>query len=178
MTSKMYTCKGDIMDFDYLYMNDKPVFRKEFYVDSGCEREILGILRKKDFRNVVKIYKVQYLFFDMELLNTNLKINLDNATMLLNDMRLAKEELQKLGIIYIDWKLDNIGQNNSGQYKVFDFDTSGIISLETGNWISTPPKRWAYHYAINNNATTPKEIDDINFCRFEKEILQLASIQM
>lgn len=176
MTSKIYTTKGDIINFDHSFL-DKPVFRKEFYVDSGCEKEILGILKKQHFSHVVKVYKVQYLFFDMELLNTDIKINPENVNCFLNDMRLAKEELQSLGIMYIDWKLDNVGQNSFGTYKVFDFDTSGIIDVKTGNWINSPPKRWAYHYGINNNATTPKEIDDINFHRFEKEVLQLAYIE-
>jgi hypothetical protein len=35
-------------------------------------------------------------------------------------MKNVKDFLQSLGIMYIDWKIDNIGVSNVGAYKLFD----------------------------------------------------------
>jgi hypothetical protein len=40
----------------------------------------------------------------------------------------VKDFLQGLGIMYVDWKLDNIGKSLiDGKYKLFDFDASGLV---------------------------------------------------
>jgi hypothetical protein len=178
MQSKLYNTKGEVVLIDDTYMN-KNIFRKEFYeYPKNNEREITEILKKQKISNIVEIYKVRYLFFDMELLNTNFKINPENVDILLNNMRTAKKELQNRGIMYIDWKLDNIGLSDSGEYKLFDFDASGIINVSNGEWIHPAPKLWAYRNSINNGAVSPTEIDDMCFKHFEKEVLQLANVQL
>jgi len=49
----------------------------------------------------------------------------------INAMKKVKTFLQSLGIIYMDWKIDNVGRGKDGNYKLFDFDGSGIIDINT-----------------------------------------------
>jgi hypothetical protein len=75
-----------------------------------------------------------------------------------------KDFLQTLGIMYIDWKFDNMGQALDGSYKLFDFDASGLIDLQTQQWkLKANPIYWSYNEAIKNGCKTPKEIDDWSF---------------
>lgn len=97
----------------------------------------------------------------MELLNTDLfKVSMRK---LQNDMMEVKTFLQGLGIMYIDWKLDNIGISEDGELKLFDFDVSGLIDTKTEEWIIKPPEFWAYNNAVENGMVTPVEIDNYAF---------------
>ena len=78
-------------------------------------------------------------------------------------MKKTKDFLQNLGIMYVDWKMDNIGISNNGEYKLFDFDASGIVDLKTNNWILKPLDYWSYNEAIKKGCVTPKQIDDWSF---------------
>ena len=76
--------------------------------------------------------------------------------------------------MYIDWKFDNIGKGKDGNYKLFDFDASGIINLVNQNeWIVTPPNFWSFRNATKHNCETPKQKDDWSF---EYNILENPSI--
>ena len=104
---------------------------------------------------------------------TNNSIKLEQLDICLDNYRLAdikremvvvKDYLQSMGIMYIDWKRDNIGVSRiDGELKLFDFDVSGIIDLETNEWSYRPPNCWAYRNAIDEGMKTPKEIDDYAF---------------
>jgi serine/threonine protein kinase len=50
---------------------------------------------------------------------------------LISQALLAKNHLQTLGIMYIDWKPDNIGIDPDGKYKLFDFDLSGTAKYRS-----------------------------------------------
>ena len=76
-------------------------------------------------------------------------------------MRSVKKYLQQLGVMYIDWKLDNIGISER-RFKLFDFDVSGLIDVNN-KWIIEPPKYWSYNKAIQNGMKTPIEIDNYAF---------------
>ena len=78
-------------------------------------------------------------------------------------MKKVKDYLQSLGIMYIDWKIDQIGISKDGKYKLFDFDVSGLIDLKTNEWIVEPLHFWSYNKAIDNGCTTPQEIDNFSF---------------
>ena len=73
----------------------------------------------------------------------------------------VKDFLQQLGIMYIDWKYDNIAKGKDGNYKLFDFDSSGIVDKD--KWIVKPPNYWSFRNAKENHCKTPKEIDDWSF---------------
>jgi serine/threonine protein kinase len=95
----------------------------------------------------------------MELLNTNI----EDTDIIREPMIEVKTYLQQLGIIYIDWKFANIGISDDGQLKLFDFDLSGLINVETNEWIIEPQKCWSYREAIENYNETPIDIDNYAF---------------
>jgi hypothetical protein len=79
-------------------------------------------------------------------------------------MSKVKDFLQTLGIMYVDWKFDNMGKSVDGKYKLFDFDASGLSDLKTQEWkLKANHIYWSYKEAIKNGAQTPKEIDDWSF---------------
>jgi serine/threonine protein kinase len=75
----------------------------------------------------------------------------------------VKTFLQGLGIMYIDWKPDNIGISANGELKLFDFDVSGLIDTVTGAWVLKPPKFWSYNKAVCNGCVAPVDIDNYAF---------------
>ncbi len=138
---------------------DKDIFRK--MSKNGKEKKICEIIMKNPHNNIVKIHDVTNNYIEMELLNTS--INQEDIVNIENVMTEVKTYLHSLGIMYIDWKLDNIGIGDDGQYKLFDFDTSGIIDIETNEWIINPPKYWSYNEAIKNGMESPVDIDNYAF---------------
>ena len=81
-----------------------------------------------------------------------------------HQMRFVKDYLQSIGIMYIDWKPDNIGiSRKDGMLKLFDFDASGVIDLQSNTWIIRPIDWYSYKNAIDAGMRTPKEIDDYVF---------------
>ena len=153
-----------------------PFFRKIFYYSDPpteqqkhvvlAENKIVKILMKNPYPNIVKYFTVNKKFVDMEELDTCC-INIKKVKEI---MRNVKDFLQSLGILYIDWKFDNIGRGVDGEYKLFDFDSSGIINLNNNEWIVKPVPFWSYRHAIENGFTEPKQIDDWSF---EHNILNL-----
>ena len=137
------------------------------------EKSIVKILMKHPNPNIVKYYKINYKYVNMEEVNTlNLYHFFNEVSMTSKEiielqevMRSVKDFLQGLGIMYVDWKFDNIGKSSiDNKYKLFDFDASGIIDLVTKKWKLKPIERyWSYKTAIQNGAKTPKEIDDWSF---------------
>ena len=86
----------------------------------------------------------------------------------------VKTYLQNLGIMYIDWKLDNMGISDDGQFKLYDFDASGLIDIKKPTeWIIEPFKGWSYNKAIESGMILPIDIDnyafEIGFARYETE---------
>jgi serine/threonine protein kinase len=155
--------------------NGKPFFRKVFYLDetnSNLEKKIrlaqaaqaeitiVNILMKNPYPNIATYYQVNKFYVEMEELNTSTKKNQGEV---IEIMKKTKDFLQSLGIMYIDWKYDNIGIANDGIYKLFDFDVSGLVDLNTNKWILEPLHYWSYNKAIENGCKTPKEIDDFAF---------------
>jgi len=153
----------------------KPFFRKVFYYDetstdmeqkirlaqaAKAEIAIVNILIQNPFPNIATYYKVNNKYVEMEELDTRTKLNPEK---LIETMKKVKDFLQSLGIMYIDWKSDNIGLGKDGEYKLFDFDASGIIDLKTNDWIVKPVEYWNYRKAIENGCKTPQQIDDYSF---------------
>lgn len=163
-----YTLDGDITEDPRILLDGKDFFRK--MTDSKEEKEICELLMKNPHKNIIKIYNVTNNYIDMELLNTN--INREDISKLKNIMEEVKTYLQGIGIIYIDWKLDNTGISNDGEFKLFDFNGSGIIDIETKEWKIKPPEWWSYNNAIENGIETPVAIDNYSFKSF-KNVLEL-----
>ena len=163
--SKQYNLDGTFSYIEDKYQ-DKSIFRK--ISKSKAELEIIKILiNKSNNKNIATYYRIiihnsPIAYIDAELL---LDINLTKLTNqeIKQIMSNVKTYLQSLGIIYIDWKPDNIGIGMNGELKLFDFDCSGLIDINTGKWIIKPVKFHSYRKAISLGAKTPIEIDNCAF---------------
>ena len=137
-------------------------FRK--YGASISELAICKILKNNPHPNIVKIYRITDSYIDIELLTPIITEKDYDKNTLISEAVLAKNHLQSLGIMYIDWKPDNIGIDADGKYKLFDFDLSGITTYDGKKWKVNPaPYSWSYRQAISNGLKDPKEIDDFTF---------------
>jgi serine/threonine protein kinase len=154
----------------------KNFFRK--YGASTIEHAIYKILKKNPHPNIVKVYRITDKYVDIELLSPIISKKDYDKKALISEILLVKDYLQSLGIMYIDWKLDNIGIDANGKYKLYDFDLSGIIcsssaakNLGKHNSCKTDSKwqikpstlNWSYRQALANGLKDPKEIDDFAF---------------
>ena len=122
------------------------------------EYEIVSHLIKHPYqekcKNIVTILDLTPEAIVMEKLDTNKKPD-DRFQ---SDMDAAVEYLNSIGIVYIDWKHDNIGFSHIDNcWKLFDFNVSGLVDLAKPlQWIVEPdPMCWMYtqiekHIETNN----------------------------
>ena len=136
-------------------------FRK--YGASIVEHKIAKILQGNPHPNIVKVYRITDQYIDIEEVKPMIFIRNYDKKELVSAAASAKDYLQKLGIMYIDWKPDNIGADADGKYKLFDFDASGITTADGKNWLTKPSDYWSYRQALANGLKDPKEIDDFAF---------------
>ena len=164
-TGILYSDKGE-----FITLHDQPnIFRKIFRHD--IEKVIYKILLKKQDEiiarsiGIVNIIQITDEFVDLELLNTGIDIRhyiSDNEIQ--NEMMNVKSYLQSLGIMYIDWKYDNMGISKiDGKVKLFDFDVSGYASLDKSIWTIEPLHYYSYNKAIDAGITHPIDIDNFAF---------------
>jgi hypothetical protein len=137
------------------------------------EYKIVKIISQRPHTNIVNFFVINTISLDMEILDTEFNIsNEAQALKLITDMKNARNHLLSNGIVYIDWKLDNIGWSEEEQvFKLFDFDVSGIYDIKTSRWINEPNKYFAYNLAVKNNITDPVGIDSFNFNKMVDELL-------
>jgi len=172
--SKIFNNDGTITETDETY-NGNPFFKKMFYYSDPptekqiytvhVETEIVNILMKNPHPNVVTYFEINPEFVKMEILDTR---GIEFNDELIEIMRNVKDFLQGLGIMYIDWKKDNIGKDQNGNYKLFDFDGSGIVN-NNNTWLIEPLDFFTYRKAKENGITQPNKMDDFAFERFIKE---------
>jgi len=100
----------------------------------------------------------------MELLNTNLTIihNIEKQK-IISSLINAKKNLHNLGIAYIDWRLDNVGIDEYGNVKIYDFDCSGIFDVINNKWIIKPLLLNNFKKTLNKNLLYPIDIDNYLF---------------
>jgi serine/threonine protein kinase len=111
--------------------------------------------------NIVTYYDVNDKYVDMEELDITSKLDKNKV---IETMEKVKDFLHSIGIMYIDWKPDNIGIGKDGEYKLYDFDASGVVDLINPNvWNVEPLEYYSYRKAIENGITHPKEIDNYSF---------------
>lgn len=161
--SKMYTLEGDIVNIDDNYKGQN-IFRKQ------VRRNVELIISKKIMENpnpyIVTIYHVNTdnSTVDMELLNTEYEMNDENIAKIHKTIKEALQYLHSINIMYIDWKYDNIGQTSDGNFKLFDFDSSGIATDDNKEWLIrkpgsnqtwSPPGSHAWSIALINHITIP-----------------------
>jgi serine/threonine protein kinase len=164
-SSKIYKLDGSIMDFKDTYMNindiTNPIYFFRKMTTNRNELYIYKLLKQYPHPNIVKIYRVYDDYIDMELLpylNNNTKFNKD---IIIKSMNSVRKHLHNLGISYIDWKYDNIGLDDYGNYKLFDFNVSGVYNND--NWIMEPQHYYNYNNSIKYEYRRPVDIDNYSF---------------
>jgi serine/threonine protein kinase len=149
----------------------KLFFRKNYGIphplldySKQVELAIIKILMTHHHPNIVTYYNICANHVDMEQVDSETVITRTDLNEIIEVMTKVKDFLQALGIMYIDWKFDNMGKSLNGDYKLFDFDASGLIDLLSKEWKLKPNTiYWSYNEAIKNGCKTPKEIDDWSF---------------
>lgn len=157
---KTYELDGKLRTDSTKLYKGQDFFRK--MTKNKNEIKLCKLIQQNPHKNIVEIYNVGTNYIDMELLNTD--IHEKNMSDVKDAMNEVKSYLQNLGVMYIDWKLDNVGVSvKDGHYKLFDFDVSGLINIKTKKWKIKPPIYAAYRKANANGAKLPEEIDDSAF---------------
>jgi serine/threonine protein kinase len=155
----IYTREGEIKPVNSLHFG-KHFFRKE---TNSREIEIVKLLQTHPHPNIVTFYTIspkQY-YIDMEFLDTHVEIPKEK---LIETMKGVKDHLQSLGILYIDWKPDQMGISEDGTIKLYDFDMSALIDPNTKAWIIHPTDiAFAYRQAEEAGLKDPREIDNYTF---------------
>ena len=178
--STIYNMNNDTTENSEETYNNKPFFRKngapyrsisQAY-SKHVETTIVKILMDHPHINIVNYYEINDDYITMEQVSSAKSdpsffeegpLSYEEIIEIQQTMRKVKDYLQSLGIMYIDWKYDNLGKSLDGNYKLFDFDASGLIDLQSNEWILKPQHYWSYNEALKNGAKTPKEIDDWSF---------------
>ena len=158
-SSKVYTFTGQFEEIVIDGFDGQCLFKK--MTRSKVELEICRLLMKHPHKNLVTIYEVSDDYVIME--NLNVTCNLKNIS---STMESVKDYLQSIGVVYIDWKRDNMGISADGHLKLFDFDVSGTIDLKTQNWIIEALPYYAYTHSILDGFLTPLEIDNYAFKKY------------
>ena len=178
--STIYNMNTDTTENSDDTYNDKPFFRKysapynsrNHAYSKHVESTIVKILMDHPHVNIVNYYEINDDYITMEQVSSAKSdpsfceegpLSYEEIIEIQQIMRKVKDFLQSLGIMYIDWKYDNLGKSLDGNYKLFDFDASGLIDLNSQEWILKPQHYWSYNEAVKNGAKTPKEIDDWSF---------------
>lgn len=137
MSKKLNSTTGNIVNLNET-KNGKPFFRKP--TDDENELIIAKRIQKNPHPHIVKVYHVGDNYIDMELVNTN--VSKKNCQEQITGLRSAKKHMQKNGIVYIDWKVDNTGRGDDGKIKVYDFNMSGLLRRKlwyfNNNWNRRP----------------------------------------
>ena len=157
---------GTVTILEELY-GELPFFRK--WSTDRAELTIALMLQENPHPNVVNIYQVTDEFYDMELVDPDFELPINEWG---EQMQEAKNHLQQLGIIYIDWKQDNTGISLiDGNVKLFDFDSSGTTAAPMASylWFQEPFEGFRYRDAVAAGMETPFEIDDYAFLEALKE---------
>lgn len=158
MTSLMYSEDG-IQHLSETKEDGLPFFRK--YIFEGTigknELRLCRLLKLHPHPNIVAIYDIGPDYVDMELLAVN--ICLEQIKLFLTQLEDVKNLLHSLGIVYLDWKMDNIGMDNKGVVKIFDFDLSCTYIHQT--FMETPGiQGFLFKEAQKARMSTPTEIDN------------------
>ena len=113
--------------------------------------------------NLVKVYNITDTHVDIELLD--MPITYMQYPEAHKAATLGKDQLQSIGVMYIDWKMDNMGisKDKARTYKIFDFDVSGIVKKEDPDKWEMEPLHYYNYNKVFKVGLSPKEIDDATF---------------
>lgn len=135
------------------------------------EFEIAKRLFANPQKNVVKIYDVVekdgVCWIDMECLDDSYRPLFDYE----NDIKCALDQLHSIGVVYIDIKSDNIGYSTKdGVFKLFDFDCSGIVYLDSPSvWERQPLDIAAKYKRLKLEEENVSSLFELDALAFEME---------
>ena len=89
--------------------------------------------------------------------------NTQIQTVMTNNDVVYNEIYSSSGVTWDPLNPYQIKVSEDGVYKLFDFDASGLVDLNSQQWILEPQHYWSYNEALKNGCITPKEIDDWGF---------------
>ena len=164
-SSKLYQSDGTIINLNDAYLNINDIYSPIYFfrkmTNNHNELHISKILMNNPHPNIVRIYRVYDNCVDMELL-PYLKSNTDfDKNILVKHMNEVRKYLHSLNISYIDWALHNIGADYNGNYKLFDFNCSGIYN--NNEWVIEAPRYHNYIKSVKMGYNTPIDIDNYSF---------------
>lgn len=167
--SQIYTETGEVEPL--FGCEGRVIFRKMVDEEDGArEKRIVAIIKENQaaLPNIVNIYDIESKFIDMELLEIcDPDLDSESIGRFRRDVADAISQLHSVGIVYVDLKMDNIGySHDDGRWKLFDFDSSGILdSSDDTKWDLAPPRYHNYKkYSQKlckqkNDTTTLKDLD-------------------
>ena len=143
MTSLVYTLDGRLLPYKGRQKHSMPFVRKMTNLaNSGgvVELAIAKLLMRNPQKNVVKVLKIstktKIPYIDYQKLDTDYKYKKNMK----KDIKNGLINLHRLNIIYLDIKDDNFGYDPiSKEWRIFDFDASGICKKSKLKWIIEPP---------------------------------------
>lgn len=160
--SKIYRSSGRLENLNNTF-EGRNFFRKE--TSNPAELAVGRLIQKSPHPNIVKVYRVTNSYIDIEEVKpfgTEGGPDYDKKT-LIAAMEKAKDHLQSLGVMYIDWKPDNVGLAEDGTYRLFDFDVSGVTKPNKTDWNIRPSPYWSYRQATASGMKDPIDIDNFAF---------------
>jgi serine/threonine protein kinase len=163
--SLRYDFNGSTIEIDELTKEGLPFFRK---ITTSRQEQLCALkLIYKPHPNIVDIYNIGFNCIDMELVNCEYDLTPIVKENIRDIMKDVKKYLNSIGIVYLDWKYDNIGIGKDGKYKLFDFDCSGIINTSKPYiWKEEPEHLFVYNNCIKKNITQPLKMDEYAFSTF------------
>ena len=122
------------------------------------EQTIAQTIKNNPHPNIVQIYDITNNYIEMEKVDTKYLKPID-----IKVLHEAKNHLHNLGITYIDWKHDNIGVDEFGNFKLFDFDCGGTFDIkQPQKWLFEPLSNYNYQNSLKDGYIHPIDID--NYC--------------
>jgi len=162
--SLIYTTCGHLRTYTGRQKHRIPFVRKMLNLsDKGAKTEL--VIAKKLLlnpqNNVVNVLKVsehtKAPYIDYQRLDTVKNFN-TKFKYIQRDVRNGLKNLHKLNIIYIDLKDDNIAYDTKAkQWKIIDFDMSGICSASKLKWRRKPLMYWKYNSVEKFCKTNPRK---------------------
>jgi serine/threonine protein kinase len=121
--------------FQKMINSNDPTHRNELFIAQK--------LLQNPQPNVVRVLDISYkgkVHIKYELLDIEKEFNPSDKSFLFQ-IKNGLRNLNNLDIIYIDLKDDNIGfDSKTNQWKIFDFDCSGVCKSSKTGWFLYPPE--------------------------------------
>ena len=181
--SEIYSLEGKLDVFKGKNPYKVPFVRKMIdKKDPGGKIElfIAKQLQKKPQENIVDVLKVSdnstkpdEIYIDYQKLDVSKSFRKSKKE--LDDIRNGLRNLHELDVIYIDLKEDNLGYDKiSKEWRVFDFDTSGVSTPDKLEWKMKPELLWA-HRKITDACDKKENLDISKMCK-KKTLIRLDEI--